>query len=54
MPQASMAQMVDILTNAFKGTSYGFFVVPDRFDVLSKEEVREFLVQTVKAVEEDE
>ena len=36
-------QMSDILGEAIQHSEFGFFIVPDKFDVLSRHEVKEWL-----------
>jgi len=43
MSQFDMAHMTDILREAFKDSQYGFFVVPDKFDVMNRAEIKEWL-----------
>lgn len=43
MSQFDMSSMADILQKAFKGSQYGFFIVPDKFDVMSRAEIKEWL-----------
>ncbi len=45
-----MDRMAQILSRAFKNSEFGFFIVPDRFDVLSRSEVREWLDQMIRAL----
>jgi len=41
--QEELAELVRALRDAFKGLPYGFIISPDRYDVLSKKEVKAFL-----------
>jgi len=51
--QDQLVHLQSVLETAFKGTDYGFFIVPDKFDILSIEEVEEFLVQALRSLRED-
>lgn len=53
MPKDAMAQMSGILQQAFKDSEFGFFIVPDKFDVLSRVEVKEWLEQTLRELNID-
>lgn len=53
MTQESISQMSDILHNAFKNSEFGFFIVPDRFDVLSRTEVKLWLEATLQELNSD-
>jgi hypothetical protein len=53
MPQEAMVQMSDILSNAFKSTDYGFFIVPEKFDIMSRVEVKEWLESCLQELNSD-
>ena len=54
MPMDQMDNMSQILIEAFKDSDFGFFIVPDRFDILSRNEVIEFLEQAVSSLKDGE
>jgi len=45
--------MSEILSDAFKDSEFGFFIVPDKFDVLARHEVKEWLEQVLKELNMD-
>ena len=53
MPQEQMHHMSEILSDAFKDSEFGFFIVPDKFDVLARHEVKEWLEQVLKELNMD-
>jgi len=54
MPQSTMVEFSEILKKAFAGTEFGFFIVPDKFDALAREEVIQFLEHAVKELKAPE
>lgn len=53
MPQGARVQMSEILTEAFKNTTFGFFIVPEQFDVMSRAEVKEWIEDLLRELNGD-
>ncbi len=53
MSQAATQHMSEILTDAFKGSAFGFFIVPEKFDVLDRAEVKEWIEDLLRELNGD-